>query len=185
MSTKSSFDIQTLPWILSNALPNLKAKQNIVIMNDFIDGATTYAAYQLSKARFANQTEVTAVVVPDVSLSKAPAFEETQTAEQVFEEIQTAKQVFEETQTVEQVAELKANEEHVLAGQKAQEALLQSITAANQNVLAEKADVSEEDKEVQAVLEATQKEAEDVRKKQEEVVQLIQKRLASLKPSQQ
>lgn len=98
---------------------------------------------------------------------------------------QKAQETLEEYKTIEQVAELEANEEHVLAGQKAQEALLQSMTIANQEALTEKAYVSEEDKKVQAVLEATQKEVEDVRKKQEEVVQLIQKRLASLKPSQE
>lgn len=164
MSTKASFDMQTLPWIQSNALLNLTAKQNIMIMNDFIDGATTYTAYQLSKMRFF-YAETAVAVVPEVILSKAP--------------------VFEEAKTTDQVEELKANEEHVLASQKAHEELLKSIAAANQNVLVEKADVSEEDKKVQAVLEAAQKEAEDVRKKQEEVVELTQKRLASLKPSQE
>ncbi len=53
MSTKAKFDISTLPWIQANALKNLTAKQNLIIMNDFIDGATAYTAYQLSQARFA------------------------------------------------------------------------------------------------------------------------------------
>lgn len=53
MSTKAQFDMATLPWIQANALKNLTAQQNIMIMNDFIDGATTYTAYQLSQTRFA------------------------------------------------------------------------------------------------------------------------------------
>ncbi|KAF7984805.1 hypothetical protein HWV62_11816 [Athelia sp. TMB] len=192
MATKSSFDIQTLPWILSNALKNLTAKQNIMIMNDFIDGATTYTAYQLSKARFASQAQATAIVVPDLFLCEAPVFD-MQTAEKVAELKADEEYVLADQQvhgallqseTAEQMVELEANEEHVLAGQKTHEALLQSITAAHQDALTEKADVSEEDREVQAVLIATQKEAEDVRRKQEEVVQRIQKRLASLKADQ-
>ncbi len=58
MSTKAKFDISTLPWIQANALKNLTAKQNLIIMNDFIDGATTYTAYQLSQARFAPAVSV-------------------------------------------------------------------------------------------------------------------------------
>lgn len=54
MSTKAEFDIVTLPWVLANVLTKFTAPQNIVIMNDFIDGATTYTAYQLSQKRFAS-----------------------------------------------------------------------------------------------------------------------------------
>jgi len=53
METKAKFDMSTLPWIQANALKNLTAKQNIILMNDFVDGATTYTAYQLSQTRFA------------------------------------------------------------------------------------------------------------------------------------
>lgn len=53
MSTKASFDKATLPWIRANAIRNLTEEQNIVIMNDFIDGATTLTAFELSQTRFA------------------------------------------------------------------------------------------------------------------------------------
>ncbi|KLO07782.1 hypothetical protein SCHPADRAFT_634261 [Schizopora paradoxa] len=54
MSTKAKFDESTLPWIRENALRNLTANQNIIIMNDFIDGATTHTAFELSQMRFAS-----------------------------------------------------------------------------------------------------------------------------------
>ncbi len=57
MSTKARFDQVTRAWIWGYALSNLTAPQNIIIMNDFIDGATTHLAYRLSEARFAgNET---------------------------------------------------------------------------------------------------------------------------------
>ena len=63
MATKAYFDDSTLTWIRSNALGKFQAQKNIIIMNDFVDGATTYTAYQLSKARFAGQTNVLGVSV--------------------------------------------------------------------------------------------------------------------------
>lgn len=160
MSTKANFDTQTLPWIISNALPNLQAKQNIMIMNDFIDGATTYTAYQLSRSRFAQQTEVTGFDIEAPTLTLEPS-----------------------GLTTEQAEALKATEEATLEDEKANQALLQAITAANQSVLADKADVSEEDKRVQAVLAAIQAEAEDATRKQQEVVDLATKSLQSLAPN--
>jgi hypothetical protein len=50
--TKARNDRVTLPWIRENALERLKADRNIVIMNDFIDGATTDTSVELSKRRF-------------------------------------------------------------------------------------------------------------------------------------
>ena len=44
-------DMKTLPWIRANALTNLQADKNIVIMNDFIDGATTDTSIELSRQR--------------------------------------------------------------------------------------------------------------------------------------
>lgn len=160
MATKASFDIQTLPWILSKALSNLQEPQNIIIMNDFIDGATTYTAYQLSSTRFAQPTQVDGLATQ-------------------------AKPITVNEQAIEEAGALKETEEARLTDQKANEALLQAITVAHQFILAEKADVSDEDKRVQIVLEAIQKEAEDVRKKQQEVVDLAEKYLQSLKPGQQ
>ncbi|KAF9203664.1 hypothetical protein BGZ49_006182 [Haplosporangium sp. Z 27] len=52
-STKAALDMQTLPWIRKNALDRLKAEKTIVIMNDFIDGATTDTSVILSKQRLA------------------------------------------------------------------------------------------------------------------------------------
>lgn len=40
-STKASNDMVLLPWIRAHALERLRAERTIVIMNDFIDGATT------------------------------------------------------------------------------------------------------------------------------------------------
>ncbi|PYH49447.1 uncharacterized protein BP01DRAFT_362372 [Aspergillus saccharolyticus JOP 1030-1] len=52
-STKAALDTRTLPWIRENALERLKAERTIVIMNDFIDGATTDTSILLSKQRLA------------------------------------------------------------------------------------------------------------------------------------
>lgn len=50
-STKAAFDIRTLPWIRENAAQRLKAEKLLVIMNDFIDGATCDTGIALSKER--------------------------------------------------------------------------------------------------------------------------------------
>lgn len=50
-STKGALDMRTLPWVRANALNNLQADKNIVIMNDFIDGATTDTSIELSRRR--------------------------------------------------------------------------------------------------------------------------------------
>lgn len=52
-STKGALDMVTLPWIRKNALDRLRADKTIVIMNDFIDGATTDTSIELSKQRLA------------------------------------------------------------------------------------------------------------------------------------
>ncbi|MCJ1322072.1 hypothetical protein MMC15_007417 [Xylographa vitiligo] len=52
-STKAMLDQQTLPWIKDNVLTRLRAERPIVIMNDFIDGATVDVAINLSRARLA------------------------------------------------------------------------------------------------------------------------------------
>lgn len=50
-STKGMLDMKTLPWIRANALERLQADRLIVIMNDFIDGATTDTSIELSRQR--------------------------------------------------------------------------------------------------------------------------------------
>lgn len=50
-STKGELDSRTLPWIRQHALDRLKAERNIIIMNDFIDGATTDTCIELSRRR--------------------------------------------------------------------------------------------------------------------------------------
>ena len=50
-STKAMLDAQTLPWLRRHALDRLKAEKTIVIMNDFIDGATTDTSIELSRRR--------------------------------------------------------------------------------------------------------------------------------------
>ncbi|KAF9351282.1 hypothetical protein BGX26_010672 [Mortierella sp. AD094] len=56
-STKANLDTQTLPWIRKNALDRLRAEKTIVIMNDFIDGATTDTSIMLSKQRLYEREE--------------------------------------------------------------------------------------------------------------------------------
>jgi hypothetical protein len=51
LATKPICDIKTLPWIRDNALDRLQAEQNLVIMNDFFDGATADVAIELSNRR--------------------------------------------------------------------------------------------------------------------------------------
>lgn len=50
-STKGALDMKTLPWIRKNALDRLQADKTIVILNDFIDGATTDTSIELSRRR--------------------------------------------------------------------------------------------------------------------------------------
>lgn len=50
-STKAMGDMRTLPWIRANANQRLKAERNIVVMNDFIDGATCDTCVDLSAER--------------------------------------------------------------------------------------------------------------------------------------
>lgn len=52
-STKAALDIQTLPWIRDNALERLQAERTLVIMNDFLDGATTDVMLELNRKRLA------------------------------------------------------------------------------------------------------------------------------------
>jgi hypothetical protein len=52
-STKGALDRQTLPWIRENLLERLQAERLVVVMNDFIDGATTDTAVELSRTRLA------------------------------------------------------------------------------------------------------------------------------------
>ncbi|KAG0196314.1 hypothetical protein BGX28_010301 [Mortierella sp. GBA30] len=56
-STKAHLDSQTLPWIRKNALDRLQADKTIVVMNDFIDGATTDTSIELSRRRLAHDGE--------------------------------------------------------------------------------------------------------------------------------
>jgi hypothetical protein len=73
MCTKAYFDIATLPWILENSLANLQARENIMVMNDFIDGATTWSAYKLSEARFDGQKKIKETAPVDVAKATATA----------------------------------------------------------------------------------------------------------------
>ncbi|KAJ7576128.1 PLC-like phosphodiesterase [Mycena floridula] len=51
METKARFDLRTLPWVLNHAVKKFSADHNLIIMNDFIDGATCDVAIQLSEER--------------------------------------------------------------------------------------------------------------------------------------
>lgn len=53
-STKADLDRQTLPWIRSNANERLQSRERLlVVMNDFIDGATCETGIELSRGRLA------------------------------------------------------------------------------------------------------------------------------------
>lgn len=52
-STKADLDRHTLPWIRDNALARLTRERLLVVMNDFLDGATTDIVIGLNKRRFA------------------------------------------------------------------------------------------------------------------------------------
>ena len=58
-STKAMLDRTTLPWIRKHALERLQADRNIVIMNDFIDGATTDTSIELSRQRLGGTESLT------------------------------------------------------------------------------------------------------------------------------
>lgn len=52
-STKTAFYMHTVPWIRENAVQILQADKLMVIMNDFIDGATCDTGGKLSRQRLA------------------------------------------------------------------------------------------------------------------------------------
>ncbi|KAF2672457.1 PLC-like phosphodiesterase [Microthyrium microscopicum] len=52
-STKADLDRHTLPWLRDNAMDRLKAERLLVVMNDFLEGATTEVVMDLNKQRFA------------------------------------------------------------------------------------------------------------------------------------
>jgi hypothetical protein len=54
-STKAMLDKTTLPWIREHALDRLQAERTIVIMNDFLDGATCDTSVELSRRRMGTQ----------------------------------------------------------------------------------------------------------------------------------
>ena len=52
-STKAMGDMRTLPWLRKHVNQRLKAEKTIVVMNDFIDGATCDTCIELSRERLA------------------------------------------------------------------------------------------------------------------------------------
>ena len=57
-STKGALDMQTQPWIRKNALERLQADRLLVILNVFIDGATTDTSIELSRQRLGAPAEL-------------------------------------------------------------------------------------------------------------------------------
>lgn len=53
IATKPTCDSKTLPWIQQHTLEHLQAEQLVVVMNDFLDGATAEVAIGLSRQRLA------------------------------------------------------------------------------------------------------------------------------------
>lgn len=58
-STKAMGDMRTLPWLKQHCNERLKAERNIVVMNDFIDGATCDLCIELSAERLSWGSEDT------------------------------------------------------------------------------------------------------------------------------
>ena len=50
-STKAALDMWTLPWVRKNVVERLGAERLVVVMNDFIDGATADTGIELSRRR--------------------------------------------------------------------------------------------------------------------------------------
>lgn len=50
-STKAMGDMRTLPWLRSEVNKRLRAERSVVVMNDFIDGATCDVCVELSRER--------------------------------------------------------------------------------------------------------------------------------------
>lgn len=142
--------------MLSNTLSKLKAKQNIVIMNDFIDGATTYTAYELCINRFGQeQANIPPTPLPALNLL-APA----KSTQDIVADVEA----------------LKAKEEAALVDERANVALLQNIIAAHRD-----AAVSAEDKQALVALEAVTREAKDVTSSQQKLTEVAEKRLQAAK----
>jgi hypothetical protein len=53
LATKALFDPTTLSWIRGKAYEKFKADKLLVVMNDFIEGATVDTAIELSRKRLA------------------------------------------------------------------------------------------------------------------------------------
>jgi hypothetical protein len=51
LATKGLCDSKTLPWCRDNVLRTCELDQLVVMMNDWIDGATSDVAIQLSRQR--------------------------------------------------------------------------------------------------------------------------------------
>ena len=51
-STKADLDRHTLPWIRDHALERVRAEKLLVVMNDFLEGATTDVVMELNRRRF-------------------------------------------------------------------------------------------------------------------------------------
>lgn len=52
-STKAMGDMRTLPWIREHVNQRLRAERTVVVMNDFIDGATCETCIEVSRERLA------------------------------------------------------------------------------------------------------------------------------------
>lgn len=50
-STKAMGDMRILPWVRGNVNARLRAERTVVVMNDFIDGATCDVCVELSGER--------------------------------------------------------------------------------------------------------------------------------------
>jgi len=51
LATKPICDSNTLPWVRDNALKVLTGEELVVLVNDFLDGATSEISIRLSKTR--------------------------------------------------------------------------------------------------------------------------------------
>jgi hypothetical protein len=139
MATKAYFDCATLPWIRQHALSNLKASENLVIMNDFIDGATTYTAYELSQARLAGKTSLAEVPPAKAIVAQAAA---PPSNAPILKEVSV-------DLSLQGAQQLKVNAEKELEDMKFKHARLEAIVAATKALREDGKEVDEVTLEVQ------------------------------------
>lgn len=158
--------MKTLPWIRDNAMNNLRADQNIIILNDFIDGATTHTAYLMSKARFTGETSIPPPSSPPHEIL---SFVEPAATAAAVPDTQAAVDTFPSAATL----QTKAEADFLVAQNWL--SFIELVTSNHTLSLATKEQFTVEEGIALEVLKAVGKEAEDMEEAQEEVLALARR----------